>query len=242
MATRVGRRTDAASAALGSRLTKRDRQLVALIFEESARRHAKSVQVKVSHRGAVTASVYLQWPAQGMPEATATTRGDPAPACAKSAPAEAPPARPEAAPTDVPQEQGINDAGVQKFTVHEPGKAPPTSRSKTTTKPAKGKVDKNALSAKGSAQKKPPPPKPHPTPSPLPPRVNPFRTQPISAEESPIWDDLERREKARRVEAKRKSGRSGSDSPPYKSPRGSDYESGGSDMEESLGWDPWDDG
>ena len=122
MASRVGRRTDAASAALGSRLTKRDRQLVALIFEESARRHAKSVQVKVSHRGAVTASVYLQWPA---PEGTGSTRGVPAPACARSAPGAAPPARPEAAPKSEPQEQDITDVGVQKFTVHEPGRSPP---------------------------------------------------------------------------------------------------------------------
>jgi hypothetical protein len=196
--------------------------LVALIFEESARRHAKSVQVKVSSRGAVTASVYLQWPAQ---ESTGSTQGDPAPACAKSASAAAPPARTEATSTGAPQEQDITDLGVQKFTVHKPGKSPPNPKGKTTTKPAGNKVDKNALSAAGSAPKKPPP-KPQPSPPPAPARKLPPHVPP-----PPSGAHALGRERKRREEAKRKGARSGSDSPPYKSPRGSDVEDE-SDMSE----------
>jgi hypothetical protein len=226
-ASRVSRRTSAASAALGSRLTKRDRQLVALIFDESARRHAKSVQVKMSPSGVVTTSVYLQWPAQqDIENAQVSTHGVPAPACTRSAPGAAPPARTEVATTSASQEQDITDVGVHRFMVHEPGKLLPTPKGKAATRPAGKKVDKNALSATGSAPKKPPP-KPQPSPPPAPARKLPSHVP----APPPTGANALGREGKQRGEAKRKGERSGSDSPPYKSPRGSDVEDE-SDMSE----------
>ena len=157
-------------------------------------------------------------------------------------PAAAPLARPEAASTGAPQEQDITDTGVHKFTVHEPAKSPPNRKGKTTTKPAKEKVDKNALSAKGGAPKKPlPKSQPEPTPSPARGRPSHIPAPPAGADAlgRSVWiAEHERRERKRLEEAKRKVARSGSDSPPHKSPRGSDYESADeSDMDECDHWD-----
>lgn len=233
MSSRVGRRTNAASAVLGSRLTKAQRQMIALTFDESARRHAKSVQVKMSPRGHVTASVYLEWPArQDTAEDKEPTRGDPSRASMGSSPDEAAPARPAPAETDVPQPTGNSDSGVPKYTVHEPAKSSP-SRGKATMKP--NKVDKNALSAKGGVQKDKPPPKPQSKPPPSPLRM-PTDVPPSSIRVGACT--LVKREKRHGREWRRSGERSGSDSPPYKSPRGSDYESSaGSDLEVGDDWD-----
>jgi hypothetical protein len=222
-ASRVGRRTNAASAVLGSRLTKAQRQLVALAFDESARRRAKSVQVKMSPRGHVTASVYLEWPArQDPPEDMEPTRGAPAQACMENVPAKTPP--PVPVETDTSQKQGINDSGVPTYTVHEPAKSSP-SHGKAVTKLRK--VDKNALSAKGGA----PPEKPQPKPKPKPP---PSSTRKPSHVPSPPHARAAEHELVvgrKGAEAKRKGERFGSDSPPYKSPRGSDYDESSAESE-----------
>ena len=138
---------------------------------------------------------------------------------------------------DASQPQDINDSGVQSFTVHEPAKSSP-SHGKAAMK--QRKVDKNALSAKGGA----PPKKPQPQPKPKPP---PSSTRKPSHVPSPPHARATAHELAvgrKGAEAKRKGERSGSDSPPYKSPRGSDCElSDESDMEGGYGdgyGDLWD--
>jgi hypothetical protein len=108
----------------------------------------------------------------------------------------------------------------------EPGKLLPTPKGKAATRPAGKKVDKNALSATGSAPKKPPP-KPQPSPPPAPARKLPSHVP----APPPTGANALGREGKQRGEAKRKGERSGSDSPPYKSPRGSDVEDE-SDMSE----------
>jgi hypothetical protein len=157
MSKQVGKRVAAATAVVGS-LAKAQRQLLAVTYEEAVRRHAKSVQVTFTPKGVLKASVYLEWPTQVFREAN-EVQDDAAAEPVQMEQMESVPAAPPqakqgvdakgAAPTGQTMKAGVT------FSVVDPAKA------KTKSKPTPDRkkvvaqvvVDKNALSARGSAPK-----------------------------------------------------------------------------------------
>ena len=171
MPTQTSKRVQLAEAALDcDALSKRERQALASTYEEAVRRNAKSVQVclTTSRKGrrVMKTSVYLQWPhgmqvdaeeqehydARGeqrapMPNAAMQTRVQQqvnAAAAGDGAAAVAPCAAPVPA-----------DNTAARFTVHAPSKEArqvkraPAAPAPRAVQPARQKVDKNALSARG---------------------------------------------------------------------------------------------
>jgi hypothetical protein len=160
MSKQVGKRVAAATAVAGS-LAKAQRQLLAATYEEAARRHAKSVQVTFTPKGVLKASVYLEWPTQVFREASEVMQDDAAEPVQmehmEDAPIAPPHAQREAEVMDAAPAKPTVKAGV-KFTVKDPAKAetkskPMPDRKKSAAQVVSKVVDKNALSARGSAPK-----------------------------------------------------------------------------------------
>ena len=153
MSNRVGKRVAAATAVVGS-LAKAQRQLLAATYEEAARRHAKSVQVTFTPKGVLKASVYLEWPTQVFRDANEVhddAAAEPVQQMEQmeSVLAAKPQAQRGVEATSAAPQGPTTKAGVA-FTVVDPAKAKTKS---TPPKPDRNVVDKNALSARGSAPK-----------------------------------------------------------------------------------------
>ena len=69
MPTQVGKRVAMASAVHGtSKLSRSHRQLLAIAYDEAARRGAVSIQTKLTSKGAMICSTYFDWPPRGAGE------------------------------------------------------------------------------------------------------------------------------------------------------------------------------